>query len=172
MSFQPLLSGFADEASRDLTKQIQATKEIGWDAISLRTIGPNNVHEMPEGEFEAAADELDAAGIQVPELGSTIGNWGKKISSDFRITLAEIDRAIPRMKRLKIPIVRVMSYAQEPWGEDQQEAERFRRLREISDRFNDEGITPVHENCMNWGGFSADHTLQLITEVPGLKLSI
>jgi sugar phosphate isomerase/epimerase len=125
---------------------------------------------MPEADFLAAADKLDAAGITVPEFGSAIGNWGKKIGSDFSITLAEIDRAIPRMKRLGTPMIRIMSYAQEPWGQDQNEQERFRRMREIVKRFADEGITAVHENCMNWGGFSAEHSLRLVEEVPGLKL--
>jgi sugar phosphate isomerase/epimerase len=74
------------------------------------------------------------------------------------------------MKRLGTSLVRIMSYAQEPWGEDQHEAERFRRLREIVRRFDGAGITAAHENCMNWGGFSAQHSLRLIEEVPGLKL--
>ncbi|MCH7224584.1 sugar phosphate isomerase/epimerase family protein [Haloferula sp. A504] len=166
----PKLTGFADEASRDLSKQIAATQEIGWSAISARMIGDHNIHEMPEADFEAAADQLDAAGIQIPEFGSLIGNWAKKIDSDFDITLAEVERAIPRMKRLGTQLVRIMSYAQNPWGEDQQEQERFRRLREIVARFSDAGLTAIHENCMNWGGFSAEHTLRLVEEVPGLKL--
>lgn len=164
------LTGFADEASRDIDLQIRATKDLGWSAISTRMVGNMNIHDMPEEDFLAAATKLDAAGITVPEFGSAIGNWGKKISSDFAITLAEIDRAIPRMKRLGTPMIRIMSYAQEPWGEDQDEAERFQRLREIVKRFADEGITAVHENCMNWGGFSAEHSLRLVEEVPGLKL--
>ncbi|MGB2561050.1 MAG: sugar phosphate isomerase/epimerase family protein, partial [Akkermansiaceae bacterium] len=44
------------------------------------------------------------------------------------------------------------------------------RLREITKRFSDAGLTAAHENCMNWGGFSAAHTLRLVEEVPGLKL--
>ena len=164
------LTGFADEASRDLDKQIAATRDIGWTAISARMVGDKNLHEVPEAEFNDIADRLDAAGIVIPEFGSLIGNWGKKIDSDFDITLAEVERAIPRMKRLNTPLIRIMSYAQNPWGEDQQEAERFRRLREIVNRFSDAGLTAIHENCMNWGGFSAEHTLRLIEEVPGLKL--
>ena len=164
------LTGFADEASRDIDLQIRATKDLGWAAISTRMVGNANIHDMPEEDFLAAADKLAAAGIIVPEFGSAIGNWGKKISSDFSITLAEIERAIPRMKRLGTPMIRIMSYAQEPWCADQNEQERFRRLREIVKRFADEGLTAVHENCMNWGGFSAEHSLRLVEEVPGLKL--
>lgn len=164
------LTGFADEASRDLEKQIQATKELGWSNISARMVGSSNLHELPEAEFEKVADRLDEAGIHIPEFGSQIANWGKKIDSDFAITLAEVHRAIPRMKRLGSKIVRIMSYAQQPWGEDQNDAERFRRLREIVGRFADHGLTAAHENCMNWGGFSSDHTLRLVEEIPGLKL--
>lgn len=163
-------TGFADEAARDLATQIKATKEIGWSRISARGVNGSNIHELPEDEFHAVADQLDEAGITIPEFGSLIGNWGKPISSDFDLTLGEIKRAIPRMKRLGTQTIRIMSYAQEPWGSDQHEEERFRRLREIVTVFADAGLTAAHENCMNWGGFSPHHTLRLVEEVPGLKL--
>lgn len=164
------LTGFADEAAQDLVTQIKATKEIGWTQISARGVNGANIHELSESDFSAVADQLDEAGITIPEFGSLIGNWGKSIETDFKITLAEIERAIPRMQRLGTKLIRVMSYAQNPWGEDQNEAERFRRLREIHARFSDAGLQAIHENCMNWGGFSADHTMRLVEEVPGLKL--
>ncbi|MDE0859012.1 MAG: sugar phosphate isomerase/epimerase [Akkermansiaceae bacterium] len=164
------LTGFADEAAKDLVTQIKATKEVGWTQISARGVNGANIHELPQEEFEKVADQLDEAGITIPEFGSLIGNWGKKIDSDFDVTLAEVDRAIPRMLRLGTRLIRVMSYAQEPWGNDQNENERFRRLREIYSRFADAGLQAIHENCMNWGGFSPDHTLRLVEEVPGLKL--
>ena len=163
-------TGFADEAARDLAGQIKATQEIGWNQISARGVNGSNIHELPEAEFHTVADQLDEAGITVPEFGSLIGNWGKPISSDFEVTLAEIDRAIPRMERLGTQMIRIMSYAQEPWGSEQYEEERFRRLREIVARFSDAGLTAAHENCMNWGGFSAQHSMRLVEEVPGLKL--
>ena len=164
------LTGFADEAAPDLATQIKATKEIGWNAISARSVNGASIHELSDKEFNKVANELDEAEIRIPEIGSLIGNWGKKIDSAFDITLGEIDRAIPRMKRLGTRIIRIMSYAQEPWGEDQMEAGRFKRVRVIQQRFADEGLMAVHENCSNWGGFSARHTLRLLEEVPGLKL--
>lgn len=163
-------SGFTDEAGRDLATQIKVTKALGWQHLSLRGIDGVNVHELSGEDFESAADRLDESGLKVVEFGSLIGNWAKPISTDFDITLGEIDRAIPRMKRLGTKLVRIMSYAQEAWGEEQNEEERFRRLREIVNRFKAEGIVAAHENCMNWGGFSAEHSLRLIAEVPDLKL--
>ncbi|MGB1875137.1 MAG: sugar phosphate isomerase/epimerase family protein [Akkermansiaceae bacterium] len=164
------LTGFADEAAPDLATQIKATRELGWDYISARGIDGKNIHDLSDTEFDHACGQLEDAGIRIAEFGSLIGSWSKSIDSDFDLTLGEVERCIPRMQRLGTQIVRIMSYAQEPWGEDQHEQERFRRLREITKRFSDAGLTAAHENCMNWGGFSAAHTLRLVEEVPGLKL--
>jgi sugar phosphate isomerase/epimerase len=165
-----ILTGFTDEAGQDLETQIKATQALGWKHISARSINGKNLHDLPEDEFATVADRLDEVDIKVIEFGSLIGSWSKPIESDFDLTLGEIERAIPRMQRLGTQMIRIMSYGQKPWGEDQQEAERFRRLREIVKRFDDAGLQAVHENCMNWGGFSAQHTLRLIEEVPSVKL--
>lgn len=164
------LTGFADEAALDLATQIKATKELGWDYISARGIDGKNIHDLSDKAFDTACGQLEDAGIKIAEFGSLIGSWSKKIDSDFTLTMDEVERCIPRMQRLGTEIVRVMSYAQEPWGEDQREHERFRRLRAVTARFSEAGITVAHENCMNYGGFSSGHTLRLIEEVPGLRL--
>jgi sugar phosphate isomerase/epimerase len=164
------LTGFADEAAPDLATQIKATQELGWQYISARGIDGKNIHDLSDSEFDTARGQLEDAGIRIAEFGSLIGSWSKNIKSDFALTLDEVDRAIPRMQQLGTNIVRVMSYAQQPWGENQYEQERFRRLRAITARFSQAGITTAHENCMNWGGFSSGHTLRLVEEVPALKL--
>lgn len=165
-----LLTGFTDEAGQALETQIKATQALGWQHISARSIDGQNIHDLPADAFDQAVGQLEAAGIEVIEFGSLIGSWSKPLESDFAVTIAEIERAIPRMQRLGTKMIRIMSYAQKPWGADQHEAERFRRLREIVQRFADAGIQALHENCMNWGGFSAQHSLRLVDEVPGLKL--
>ncbi|NKI30449.1 sugar phosphate isomerase/epimerase family protein [Croceivirga thetidis] len=164
------LSGFTDEASPYLEAQIKLTQELGWQYISARTVGDANIHEISDEAFEKVVSTLEEANLKVAEFGSLIGNWAKHIKSDFDITKKEIERCIPRMKRLGVSYVRVMSYAQEPWGEDQYEKERFKRLNYIVQRFKDEDLTALHENCMNWGGFSAEHTLRLLDEVADLQL--
>jgi sugar phosphate isomerase/epimerase len=168
------LTGFADEASQDLATQIAVTKELGWNAIESRSIGGTNIHDLADAEFERVADTLDTAGVRVNCFGSTIANWGKNVDDPFEITLAEIERAIPRMQRLGTKLVRIMSYARCAGGGDaetQKAEERFRRLREIVARFGEAGLTPVHENCMNYGGMSPRHSLELVDNVPGLKLA-
>jgi sugar phosphate isomerase/epimerase len=169
------LSGFADEAADGVEGQIQATRMLGWSRIEARSIDRVNLHDLPESGFDDVRRKLDEAEIRVDCLGSTIANWSKSVEEPFSETLATVERAIRRMKILNVPLVRIMSYAiiLDSSGRalaDQKKEERFRRLREICGRFLDAGITPVHENCMNFGGMSWEHSLEMLTAVPGLKL--
>jgi sugar phosphate isomerase/epimerase len=166
------LTGFADEAAPDIDGQMRATKELGWQCIEARNINGTNIHDVPEEVFEEAVGKLQDAGVQINCFGSAIANWGKSIADPFDITLEEIKQAIPRMQRLGTKLIRIMSYAvlDDRAPDDQMEEERFRRLRIMHQMFTDAGLTPVHENCMNYGGMSWQHTLRLIENVPGLKL--
>lgn len=163
------LTGIADEASQDIEQQIKATKELGWNAIESRFINGKNIHDISEDEFKQVCDALDGSGVFINAFGSAIGNWGKDVRDDFSITEQEIGRAIPRMKALGAKFVRIMSYKVLD-QDDQLVEERIRRLRKIVDSFSYEGITAVHENCMNYGGMSWQHTMELIQAVPNLKL--
>jgi sugar phosphate isomerase/epimerase len=166
------LTGFADEAAPDIEGQIRATKALGWKYIEARSVNGTNLHDISDEAFEEVVGKLQDAGVQVNCFGSAIANWGKSIADPFEITLAEVGRAIPRMQRLGTRLIRIMSYAVLPDREpdDQMEEERFRRLRVLHRVFTEAGLTPVHENCMNYGGMSWQHTLRLIEHVPGLKL--
>jgi sugar phosphate isomerase/epimerase len=126
------------------------------------------LHDLPDGAFDAVARKLEEAGVEVYCFGSTICNWAKKVEDPFDITLAEVGRAIPRMQRLGTKYVRIMSF--KPGDDDFKiPAECFRRVREVVNRFLDAGLQPVHENCMNYGGMSSSHALELLDQVPGLK---
>ena len=163
------LTGIADEASQKIEEQIRATKELGWNAIESRFIDGKNIHDLEEEHFERVCEVLEGSGVFVNAFGSAIGNWGKDVRDDFSITENEIARAIPRMKRLGAKFVRIMSYKVLE-QEDQLVEERIMRLRLIVDAFMSEGITSLHENCMNYGGMSGQHTMELLEAVPGMKL--
>ncbi len=167
-------TGIGDEAANTIDGQIAAVKELGWSNLEMRNVEvpgfpKGNLHDIPDAAFEIVAGKLDAAGVKVCCFGSAIANWGKKIDEPFDSSLGEAKRAIPRMRRLGTKFVRIMSFAVRP-EEDQMGEERFRRLREVTKLFLDEGIQPVHENCMNYGGMGWPFTLELLEKVPGLKL--
>ncbi len=173
------LTGIADEAGAHVDAQIRATQELGWNHIEARFVEVDgfekgSIHEIPDAAFDEAAAALADAGVQVCGVGSTIGNWAHAIDDPFDITEGEVARCIDRMGKLGCQLVRIMSYAILEDGKendlpDQQADERFRRVAEIVRRFEDAGITPVHENCMNYGGMSIEHALRLQDAVPGLK---
>lgn len=168
------MTGFADEASPSLDIQIQVTQKLGWQNIESRTVQVDdfpagNIHDIPDAAFDRLVAKLEAAGIRINCFGSTIANWSKKIDQPVESSLAEVRRAIPRMQRLGTKLVRIMSFAVCE-GDDQMEAERFKRVREIQRMFADAGLTALHENCMNYGGMGWRFTLKLLENVPGLKL--
>jgi len=155
-----ILTGFTDEASNDVNKQIEVTHSLGWNYLSARTMGDKNIHEISDFEFEKVCEKLENANIKVAEFGTLIGSWSKTIDSDWEITLAEVERCIPRMQKLGVRYARIMSYAQNKWGEDQAEQERFRRLREIVARFKDAGLEALHEKCLIPGILFFKETVQ------------
>lgn len=169
------MSGFADEAADGLEGQIAVTRELGWSLIELRGIGGINVVDLDEEAFSGLRDRLGEAGIGVNCLGSTIANWGKRFDEDLAPVLAAAGRAGRRAHQLGAGFVRIMSWAilRDAQGRalpDQQERLRFARLREIVRIIMDNGATPVHENCFNYGGMSWEHSLRLLEEAKGLRL--
>ena len=168
-----ILTGIGDEAGNTIDAQIAAMRELGWRHIEMRGVEvpgfpKGNFHEIPDAAFEICVDHLQAAGLVVYCFGSTIMNWAKTVETPWDVTLGEVRRCIPRMQRLGTQFVRVMSFKPDD-AIDQTPPIVFERMREVTAMFLEAGLTPVHENCMNHGGMSWRHAVELIEKVPGLK---
>ena len=167
------LMGIGDEAGGALDFQIKAAKELGWKYIEMRGVevpgyAKANFHEIPDAAFDIAAAKIQEAGLGVYCFGSTIMNWAKTVETPFDVTLGEVRRAIPRMQKLGTKFVRIMSF--KPKDTDAVTPPVvFERVREVTKMFTDAGLTPVHENCMNYGGMSSAHALEMLDKCPGLK---
>jgi sugar phosphate isomerase/epimerase len=168
-----ILTGIGDEASNGIDGQIQATKELGWKHLEPRGMevpgyAKANFHDIPDAAFDVAVKKMEQAGVAAYCFGSTVMNWAKKVTDPFDITLAEVKRAIPRMKRTGAKFIRIMSF--KPGDEEYKIPTKvFERVREVTKMFLNEGLQPVHENCMNYGGMSWQHALELLDKCPGLK---
>jgi sugar phosphate isomerase/epimerase len=167
------LTGIGDEAGNSLASQIEATRELGWSEIEARNVElpgfpKANLHDIPDAAFDQAVALLNEAGIRITCFGSTIMNWAKTVQDPFEVTLEEVQRTIPRMQRLGTQFVRIMSLKPSD-DADTTPPVVFERVKEVTQRFLDAGITPVHENCMNHGGMSPRHAVELLEQVPGLK---
>jgi sugar phosphate isomerase/epimerase len=167
--------GIGDEAGASLDAQLAATRELGWQFIEMRAVAmpghaKANFHDIPDAAFDAVVKQIEQSGVQVYCFGSAIMNWAKRVGDPFEITLGEVRRCIPRMKRVGAKFVRIMSF--KPGDEEfKTPPEVFRRVKDVTNRFLDAGLQPVHENCMNYGGMSWQHTLELLDKCPGLKLA-
>ena len=168
-----IFTGIGDEAANSLDGQIRAIKDLGWSHIEMRGVEvpgftKANFYDIPEAAFDFALRKLEDAGIGVYCFGSTIMNWSKTVNDPFEPSLAEVKRAILRMQRLGTKHVRIMSF--KPGDDDYRiPTEVFRRVKDVTNRFLDAGLQPVHENCMNYGGMSWKHGLELLEKCPGLK---
>jgi len=166
------LTGFADEASHDVDVQIRATKELGWEHIESRNAGSGILHDIPDAEFEEVCRKLADAGVKVNCFGSSIMNWNTDVQDPIEPILEQTKRAIERMHRLGTKLIRVMSFKWYPdrETEDQLFEQRVEKMNRVIPLFVEAGIQPVHENCMNYGGLGWPFTLQILENVPGLKL--
>lgn len=168
-----ILCGIGDEAGNSLQSQLNATRQLGWRHLEARNVlvegfPKANLHDLPDPAFDLAEARLRDSGIAVYCFGSTIMNWAKRVTDPFEATVAEVERALPRMQRLGTRFIRIMSYKPED-DADVLPEEVIRRVREVTARFREAGCQAVHENCMNFGGMSADHAVQLLDAVPDLR---
>ena len=164
------LTGFADEASRDLKEQIRATEELGWKFIETRFIGNKNLGTISDAEFEDVLEILSQTDVRFNCYGSNIANWGKspRSDADFEASRKELLTAIPRMHKLGIKMVRGMSFkraTEETFDNPDLEKVIFAKIRKLVRICESEGIIYGHENCMNYGGQSWHHTLRLLDNI-------
>ncbi len=161
-------SGISDEAGQPIDVQIKAHKELGWDHLELRMIDGENVTAIDDAKFEAVCEKLAAAGLKVSCFGSAIANWARPITSDPQTDIDDLARAIPRMQRLGVPFIRVMSYPNDkdnPMPDNQWRDEAIRRMKKLAAMAEDGGVILAHENCSGWGGQSAENSNILLGEV-------
>lgn len=168
-------SGISDEAGKDIDTQIRAHQELGWKHLELRLVDGVNITSLPESQFEVVCERVAAAGMQVSCFGSAIANWARPITIDAQVDIDDLKGAIPRMQRLKVPFIRVMSYPNDPKapiGEPEWRVESIRRMKVLAKMAEDAGVMLAHENCSGWGGLSAENSNILLGEVnsPALKV--
>ena len=76
-----ILTGFADEASKELDGQIAALKRNGMSYFEPRGINGKNISDFTVEEAKELKAKLDAEGIKVSSIGSPFGKI--EIDDDF-----------------------------------------------------------------------------------------
>lgn len=169
-----IITGFTDEVSDNLSLQIKALKELGWNHIDLRTIDGKNVSSLTDREFDLIHKQLTENEIQISCFGSTIANWSRDALLSFDQDMLEMKNSIQHMQKADVRFIRIMSYKVDTplrLGSDYEKTV-IANIKEIVRLAEDNGIVCLHENCETWGGQSCHHSLRLLEEVnsPALKL--
>jgi len=170
------VSGIADEAGAGIAAQLRAHRELGWRCIDLRAVDGTNVTSVSDAAFDRIAVAVEDAGMEVTNFASGVCCWGRSVRDDFALDVAELRRAIPRMRRLGTKTIRVMS-CPAPEGvsipEEEFHAEALRRLGELARIAAGEGVVLVHEQVGGgWTGEDPARMLRLVEEIgsPSFRL--
>jgi len=165
-------SGIADEAGNEIQTQIKAQQELGWKHIELRNIGGVGVADLSDRAFEEVAEKLSDAGLAISCFSSQLCNWSRPITKHVEIDRHELERAMPRMRRVGCDYIRIMSYPNAGWPVQEWKEEVLSRLKTLAAMAEDGGVTLAHENCNGWGGLGPDESLEMLEVVdsPALKL--
>ncbi len=140
-----ILSGFGDEISPNLDKQLDVMEKLGMKHLELRSVDGKGVLTLSNDDIKAVKNNLDQRGFALSAIGSPIGKI--KITDDFDEHLEAFERALYLADYFDTKYIRIFSYFI-PEGKD---AEIFRdevmnRMDKKVKRAEDAGIILLHEN--------------------------
>ena len=153
---------FADEASPDLAKQIDALKRNGAFFIELRGVNGKNVSELTLDEATEAKKMLDDGGISVYSIGSPIGKIDLK--DDFLSHIEKHKHVIELAELFETENIRMFSF----YGAEGRKNEVVERLNKLLDATPDH-ITLCHENEKGIYGDTPEKCLEIIKDLPRLR---
>lgn len=168
-------SGISDESGQSIDTQIKAHRELGWSYLELRLVDGVNITALPDDKFDEVVRKVEGAGMKVSCFASAIANWARPITCGPDVDIADLERAIPRMKRFNTNYIRVMSYPNDPdrpLPEKEWREEAIRRMKKLAEIAENGGVILCHENCSGWGGQSAENSNILLEAVnsPALRV--
>ncbi|MBD0710639.1 MULTISPECIES: M20/M25/M40 family metallo-hydrolase [unclassified Streptomyces] len=166
------ITGIGDEAAPGLAGQIAVARELGWNALELRTIDGTALADLTGPAVREAADRLHAAGLGVVCLASRIGNWARPVTGPFSADLEELERLAEHGRTLGCRSLRVMSWTDGGLPEDQWATLAIDRMRRLARRAERLGVELLHENCTGWAGSDATRTLRMLAEVESPALRV
>ena len=166
MSF--IYSGFADEASPDFPKQVEALKRNGYSHIELRNVGGQKLTEITETQAREMKKLMDDNGIAVWSMGSPIGKM--KMEDSWQSHLDDCRRVLDLAGIFGATRLRMFSFYM-PKGEDPVNYKSwvFDHMAELLEVISKWDILPCHENEKGIYGDLAPRCVELHQAFPQLK---
>lgn len=168
------ISGFYDEVSTSLDKQIELAKELGESYICPRSVDGKNIADYTYEEFMATVKpRLDKAGIKFSSIGSPIGKVGVEDEEGFNKQLTQLATLIKIAEAMECKYIRMFSFFI-PEGKDPKDyrdivmdkLKKFVALTEGTD------VVLLHENEKEIYGDTYERCLDIYhtLDTPKLKL--
>ena len=167
-----IISGFADEISPELDKQLQVVRELGMDHISLRSADGKGIAEYTAEEFaEKLLPRLDEAQVKISSMGSPIGKIQIDSEEDFEKQKAQLEEICKMCNMSGCRYIRMFSfYIPKDKNPDDYKDEVIAKLKEfvkIAEKYN---VVLLHENEKDIYGDIARRCKVIFDEIPSQYL--
>ncbi len=103
-------------------------------------------------------------------MATPLGSWAVTVGVSDESEADVLRRAARNAARFDCRRLRIMSYPNDGRGAAQWRAEAIRKVRLLAELAAELNVTLLHENCNGWAGSSAARSLELLSEVDGLRL--
>ena len=156
-----ILTGFADEASKDLDGQIAALKRNGMSYFEPRGINGKNISDFTVEEAKELKAKLDAEGIKVSSIGSPFGKI--EIDDDFEPHFEKFKNTVEVAKILETKYIRMFCFffTKGQSFEDNRD-EVLRRVKTLADYSAQHGVYCCLENEKDIYGDTDDRNLDVL----------
>lgn len=160
-------AAYADEADDSLDGQIQTLMNNHIPSLEIRGISGVNVTALPRDKVTEVKQKLDACGIGVWAIGSSVGK--ARIEEPFPAQLEVFQRALETAQIMGASCLRLFSFygAQDDPG---RKDEVVRRLSVFAEKAAGSGVVLCHENERDLYGDTPARALELVQQVPNLKM--
>ena len=166
-------SAFADEASSDLTGQIDAMNSNGIEMLEIRGVNGKNISQVSVVEAKDIQKQLNNSGLSVWSIGSPTGKIG--IKDDFELHLDQFKHMLELAEIFGAKKYRFFSFfiresdlrnGKVPSGMRDMVIERLGRIEEAAKGSN---IVLCHENEKDIYGQGAENCLDIHKNFPNIK---
>ena len=159
---------FADEASKEIDKQIEAMKRNGLAGLEIRNVDGTNVSDISLEKAKEVKAKMDAAGLITWSIGSPIGKI--QIADDFAAHLDKFKHTLDVANALDAKNIRLFSFYMPKEGNAADyKNEVIDRMGAFLDTAKGSGINLCHENEKGIYGDIAERCLDIHQALPGLK---
>ena len=162
------LHAFADEAGQELSEQISALRENGYEGLEIRKIEGQNVSTLTIAQAKEIDKRMKDAGLCVWSIGSPIGKIS--LDEDFEKHIDLYKHTLDVSAVFGARAFRLFSFHMPKDTDDfsaykEEVIERMGRIVDIAKNYN---IKICHENEKGIYGDTALHCLDLYKAVPDL----